>query len=172
MFLVNVDFFNIEGNCQWITTTSCGIISCACLNLPLDIHYKPENMYLAGIKPSPHKPSGDEVNFFLNLLINDMVDSWVKGIQFTHMSSGLHHVTCSAIEYVVCDLPAAWKALQLASVTSHVYCSTCHCHHISALGKSDIDSPDWNFCNKSILHHHAKAYKNAISSAEHHKLFV
>ncbi|KIK35400.1 hypothetical protein CY34DRAFT_96153, partial [Suillus luteus UH-Slu-Lm8-n1] len=36
-FTLNVDFFNIEGNLQRNASTSTGIISCACLNLPLDI---------------------------------------------------------------------------------------------------------------------------------------
>ncbi|KAG2751892.1 hypothetical protein P692DRAFT_20707055, partial [Suillus brevipes Sb2] len=35
-FTLNVDFFNIEGNLQQNASTSTGIISCACLNLPLD----------------------------------------------------------------------------------------------------------------------------------------
>ncbi|KIK12253.1 hypothetical protein PISMIDRAFT_50287, partial [Pisolithus microcarpus 441] len=37
VFSLNVDFFNIRGNRQRNATTSCGIISCACLNLPPDI---------------------------------------------------------------------------------------------------------------------------------------
>ena len=79
LFSVNVDFFNIEGNHQRNATTSCGIISCACLNLPPDIRYKPENMYLAGIIPGPLEPSGDQLNHFLEPLIEDMVESWERG---------------------------------------------------------------------------------------------
>ena len=75
LFSLNVDFFNIEGNLQWNTTTSCGIISCTCLNLPLDICYKPKNMYLAGIIPGPTEPSGTKLNHFLKPLINDFIDS-------------------------------------------------------------------------------------------------
>ncbi|KAG6326380.1 hypothetical protein ID866_12709 [Astraeus odoratus] len=55
--------------------TSCGIISCACLNLPLEMCYKPENMHLVGIIPGPEEPSGDQLNHFLDPLINDMVVS-------------------------------------------------------------------------------------------------
>ena len=58
-FSLNVDFFNVEGVRVRGAATSCGVISCACLNLPLDIHYKPENMYLAGIVPGPNEPRGD-----------------------------------------------------------------------------------------------------------------
>ncbi|KIO08055.1 hypothetical protein M404DRAFT_134964, partial [Pisolithus tinctorius Marx 270] len=47
-FALHVDFFNPEGMRQHGATVSSGIISMACLNLPLDIRYKPENLYLAG----------------------------------------------------------------------------------------------------------------------------
>ncbi|KIO09267.1 hypothetical protein M404DRAFT_132764 [Pisolithus tinctorius Marx 270] len=52
-FALHVDFFNPEGMNLWGTSMSSGIISMACLNLLLNIRYKPENMYLAGIIPSP-----------------------------------------------------------------------------------------------------------------------
>ncbi|KIM64205.1 hypothetical protein SCLCIDRAFT_81884, partial [Scleroderma citrinum Foug A] len=59
VFSLNIDFFNVK------ETTSCGVISCACLNLPLGICYKPENMFLAGIMPGPNEPPGDQLNHFL-----------------------------------------------------------------------------------------------------------
>jgi len=33
-----------------------------CLNLPSEMCFKPENMFVAGIVPGPHKPSKDEIN--------------------------------------------------------------------------------------------------------------
>ena len=55
-FAVNVDFFNIEGMNVRGASTSTSIISGACLNLPLNICYKPENMYVAGIVTGPKEP--------------------------------------------------------------------------------------------------------------------
>ena len=75
-FSLNVDFFNVEDERVRGETTSCSGITYACLNLPLEIHYKPENMYLAGIIPAPHKPHGHEFNHFLDPLIEDMAESW------------------------------------------------------------------------------------------------
>jgi hypothetical protein len=54
-FSLNVDFFNVEGLRVRGASTSCGIMSMACLNLPLDIRFRPENMYLA-IIPGPKEP--------------------------------------------------------------------------------------------------------------------
>ncbi|KIO03365.1 hypothetical protein M404DRAFT_89549, partial [Pisolithus tinctorius Marx 270] len=65
-FALHVDFFNPEGMHQHGVTISSGIISMACLNLPLDICYKPENLYLAaGIIPGPKQPSLEKLNHYI-----------------------------------------------------------------------------------------------------------
>ena len=171
LFSLNVDFFNIEGNWQWNAMTSCGIISCACLNLLLHIQYKPENLYLANIVPGPTKPSGDQLNPFLEPLINDLVDSWKKGVQVTQTASQRDCITCSAIACVVCDLPAARKSAQLAGITSHFYCSACHCGHTSSLGHTDVDSEYWQFHSKVMLQNHGVQYRDTKSQKEWNKLF-
>ena len=171
LFSLNVDFFNIEGNRQRNATTSCGIISCTCLNLPLDIRYKPENMYLAGIIPGPTEPSGDQLNHFLEPLIDELIDSWEKGVQFSHTASQRDRITHSAITCVVCDLPAARKSSQLAGVTSHFYCSACHCVHTSTLGRTDVDSECWQLRSKVLLRNYAYQYRDAKSLKERNKLF-
>ena len=171
LFSLNVDFFNIEGNRQRNATTSCGIISCACLNLPLDICYKPENMYLAGIIPGPTEPSGDQLNHFLEPLIDELVDSWERGVQFSHTASQRDRITRSAIACVVCDLPAARKSAQFAGVSSHFYCSACHCVHTSTLGRTDVDSECWQFRDKVELRDYTYQYRDAKSLKEWNKLF-
>ncbi|KAF8836709.1 hypothetical protein BDN67DRAFT_983752 [Paxillus ammoniavirescens] len=55
VFSMNINFFNVKGVHVHSQTTSCRVISCACLNLPLNIHYKPENMYLVGMILGPNK---------------------------------------------------------------------------------------------------------------------
>ena len=82
-FSLNADFFNIEGMNIRSPSTSCGIISMACLNLPPEIRYKPENMYLAGIIPGPKELQLTELNHYLEPLMDDMSESWEKGIHFS-----------------------------------------------------------------------------------------
>ncbi|KAG2738861.1 hypothetical protein P692DRAFT_201811853 [Suillus brevipes Sb2] len=53
VFALHVDFFNPEGLNIHGASTSCGIISMACLNLPADIRYKPENMPEAAVTGEP-----------------------------------------------------------------------------------------------------------------------
>jgi hypothetical protein len=120
VFSLNIDFFNIEGLHIRGASTSCGIISCACLNLPLAICYKPENMYLAGIIPGPREPHLTDLNHYMRPLMDDMVVSWERGYHFSRTPSCPNgHTNRSAIAAVICDLPAAHKTAQLAPPTSH-----------------------------------------------------
>jgi hypothetical protein len=171
-FTLNVDFFNIEGNLQQSASTSTGIISCACLNLPLDIRYKPENMYLARIIPGPSEPSGDQLNHFLDPIVDDFVESWECGIRFSRTALQAHgRVTRSIIACLVCNLPAVRKAAQLAGPTSHFYCTACHCFHRSTCGRTDVHSTDWVLRDKNEMRCLAELWKNASTSADRNKLF-
>ncbi|KAL4243705.1 hypothetical protein ABKN59_011906 [Abortiporus biennis] len=71
-FSLNVDFFAAEGKSIYNATISCGIISLACLNLPPNIRYKPEHMFLAGVIPGPKEPLLDQLNHYLYSLVDDL----------------------------------------------------------------------------------------------------
>ncbi|KAG1866120.1 hypothetical protein F4604DRAFT_1928133 [Suillus subluteus] len=129
-------------------------------------------MYLAGIIPGPSEPSGDQLNHFLDPVVDDMLESWEHGIRYNR--TALHAggwVTRSAIACLVCDLPAARKATQLAGPTSHFFCTACHCSHRSTCGRTDIQSESWRLRDKSEVRRYAELWKNAGTSAERNKLF-
>ena len=79
LFIVNVDFFANEGMSIRSASMSCGIISCACLNLPSEIWYKPENMYIAGIF-GPKELHLEQLNDYIWPLIDDVVIGWDRGV--------------------------------------------------------------------------------------------
>ncbi|KAF8582896.1 hypothetical protein K439DRAFT_1647409 [Ramaria rubella] len=98
----------------------------ACLNLPLSICYKPENMYIAGIINGPREPQLSAINHYMRPLVDDLALLWQRGVWFSKTAmcpSG--RMTCSAVATTVCDLPRAHKAAQLASHGFHNYCSVC-----------------------------------------------
>jgi hypothetical protein len=142
----------------------------ACLNLPLDIRYKPENMYLAGIIPQPTEPDKTELNHYERPIINDMVDAWEKGIHFTRTPREPNgRDTRSAIAIVVNDLPAARKAAGLASYRCHFYCSVCTCTGLETRGCTNFD--DWKVRDRSEIRRHAEAWRDATTSVERDKIF-
>lgn len=160
MFSLNIDFFNPEGLHIWGATTSAGIISMACLNLPIDIQYKPENMYLS-IVPSPWEPHHMELNHYLRPLVDDMVISWETGVHISRSAScSQGWVTHSAIVCAVCDLPGAHKTSQLASHSSHHYCTVCCCRDRSTLWRTDVDHPDWQLQDYEKLWQYAEELNN------------
>ena len=159
-FTLNVDYFNPEGRRIGGAKRSCGIISMSCLNLPLDIRYKPENMYIAGIIPGPSEPHLTALNHYLRPLVDDLIASWERGILIS--ATALHptgRVTNCAIAAAVCDLPAARQAAQMASHNSHFYCSVCSCHHKSTIMRTDIQ--EWQPRDVNELCMHAEMWRDA-----------
>jgi hypothetical protein len=169
-FSLNIDFFSVEGNRHGGASASAGIISMACLNLPLEIRYNPENMFLAGIIPGPYEPHTTELNHYVRPLIDDMVISWEHGVRYSR--TALHRtgrLTHSAIAAVVCDLPAARSAAQLASHASHHLCSVCDCFHKNNMHRTDWQN--WKTRNNEELRKHAEEWRDAASQKDQNTIF-
>ena len=128
-FALFVDFFATEGMKERGPHTSLGIVALACLELPVEIRYKPEYMYLVCIIPGPNEPTLSQINHYIEPVVAVMLESWHKGIKLsrTALQGELGRLVRSAIALVVCDLPAARKTSQLLASTSKIFCSVCDC---------------------------------------------
>ena len=169
-FTLNIDFFNVEGIKVCGATTSCGIISMVCLNLPYDIRYDSENIFIASIIPGPHTPSTMDLTHYIKPLIDDLVVSWENGVRYSRTTSHpMGRMTHSAIIAAVIDLPAARHASQLAGHGSHFYCSVCQCFHLSTLGR--IDHEQWVLCDAEEMGHSAYKWLNVSSTREWELIF-
>ncbi len=138
VFSLCVDFFNPLGNKQAGKKKSIGLISLVCLNLPPDLRYKPENMFLFGVVPGPKEPPLTCLNHYLHYLIDELLDFWSPGVLFSRTSDHYYgKVVQCALVCVVSDLLAARKTNGFAAVNHTQACAICHCvRHSDDLGDS------------------------------------
>lgn len=124
-FSLNANGFHPLHKLEAKQTMSCTAIYMVLLNFPPTLRYLFCNMYLAGIIPGPGKPSLDQINHTLSLLVLELLDFW-KGIFYTitfASASGL--LMKGAMIPLVCDMLAARQLCGLGSVTSTWFCTFC-----------------------------------------------
>jgi Transposase family tnp2 len=129
VFSLCCDFFNPLGNKQAGKKKSIGMIALVCLNLPPDLRYKPENMFLAGVVPGPNEPPLDCINPYLKPIVDDFLEFWDTPVRFSRTCDHPdgRGVRCALVA-VVCDLPAARKVGGFAAHSHKYFCSICLCH--------------------------------------------
>ncbi|KAL5531768.1 hypothetical protein ACEPAF_5330 [Sanghuangporus sanghuang] len=162
-FSLNVDFFNVDGVRSGAASVSCGIISLICLNLPEDIRYKHENVFLAGIIP-PKEPDVAQINHYLAPLVDEFRVLWDPGVYFSRTASSRNgRLARAVIALVVCDLPAARKVSGLLGHSSDTFlCSHCRCSR-EMIGKIDeVFEPR----DTAVLREQSKAWRYARTSKE------
>jgi hypothetical protein len=83
LFSFNMDGFNPFQLKQAGRSASVMGLYMVCLNLPPEVCFKSENMFLAGIIPGPNKPSKEEINHFLRLLVDNLLKSYLDDVYYT-----------------------------------------------------------------------------------------
>ncbi|KAI0323474.1 hypothetical protein GY45DRAFT_1264508 [Cubamyces sp. BRFM 1775] len=141
-----------------------------CLNLPEHLRYLPENIYLVGVVPGPTKPSTDQINHFLALVVDELLDFWDPGVLYSQTALRPQgRLVRAALVPVVADLLAA---RQLSGFGPHnhnrVLCSVC-------ITPAD-NVEDTNFSTfepRNLLEHRAaaRAWLEARSTFEREQLF-
>jgi hypothetical protein len=181
-FTLCIDFFATEGMKIRGPHTSVGIIAMACLNLPIDIRYKPENMYLVGIVPGEKEPSLTQLNHYIELIVTDLLEAWSTGIRLSRTAMfPAGRLIRAALAAVVCDLPAARQTSALASYNAMIFCSRCDCWDRrgkngkiikgwkALRGRSDHEC--WKRRSRDQMHQAAIAWRDARSTHERNVLF-
>ncbi|GBE86757.1 hypothetical protein SCP_0906380 [Sparassis crispa] len=138
-------------------SASVGAIYMALLNLPPEMRYKIENMYLVAIFPG--HPSKEQINPLLAPLVDDLLDAYDSGIRFSETPLHREGKTCRcAMIPLVCDLEAA---RQMAGFSTHGHTFFCSCCYLKL---SDIENIDyWTWPERTTEQHRASAeqWKNA-----------
>lgn len=143
----------------------------ACLNLPPNLRYRPENIFLAGIIPGPKEPSLEQINHFLKPLVDDLQVLWASGIYLSRTASrSAGRLVRAAMIPLVCDLPALRKVAGYAGHSHNkFFCSFCR------LQKPDIHNIDPSTWPKALSWANhiraAKAWRDAPTYKDRDSIF-
>ena len=83
-FVVHVDFFNPNG--VHSNSDSISLISLALLNLPTDVRYLSQNLYLAVI-PGPREPKDHRICYYLRPIVDEFCIGWERGFHISQTAS-------------------------------------------------------------------------------------
>ncbi|KAK0183689.1 hypothetical protein F5146DRAFT_881089, partial [Armillaria mellea] len=115
------------------------------------------------------KPSLDEVNCSLKLVVQEMKDLWYPGIFYSWTTTcpqgRIYHAT---LVPVICDMLAAHQVSGFSSATSTFFCTVCLLA-IQDIENIDVDRwPRWDFIEHC---HHIQCWRDADNSDERHSVF-
>lgn len=167
-FSLGADSFHPLGNLEAKQSISSTAIYMVLLNLPEGERYKYKNMYLAGVIPGPSKPSLEQINHVLVLLVKELLEFW-KGVYFTSTARyALGRLVKAAVIPLVCDMLAARQMAGLGSVTSKFFCTFCR------LPIQDIENLSKHTWPERLLHEQvlwARQWRDCKSEREREQLF-
>jgi hypothetical protein len=170
VFSLVVDGFNPLTNKLSGRKISSTAIYMAFLNFPPEERYKLENMYLVGIVPGPHEPSLHQINHFLELLVDDLLELWESGVWFSSTPNYPNGrlVRCALVP-VVCDTKAACAVSGFASASCNHFCSFCSLYGTRDINRTDYEQ--WPARSFATHKENVLKWKNARSESERKRLF-
>ena len=169
VFRLNVDGFNAYGTSNSGKALSIGGMYMVCFNLPPELRYKTENVYLVGIIPGPDEPLTSEVNHVLRPLIDGLLVLWQEGIYLSRTAKHSHgHLIQAALIPLICDLPAARRVSGFGAHSFRLFCSECK---LAKLNINELDSSKWEGRTREEHCKNAHEWWNAQTPSEQVKLF-
>jgi hypothetical protein len=167
-FTFSSDSFNPSGNLTAKTSVSATGMYMVLLNLPPHLRHKPENIYFAGIIPGPGKPSNDQMNPFVQLVVDELGPLYAReGVTFSRTAKYPNGRTCRGIlAALVADALAARQLGGFTSVTSYNPCTQCK------ITKNDLEDFQGPWLARTLEDHYkaAEDWKNAQSTKAREKL--
>ena len=147
-FSLGADSFHPLGSLKVKQSMSATAIYMVLLNFPKEQRFKYKNMYLVGVIPGPSKPSLEQINHVLSLLVLELLEFW-KGVFYTRTYKFLGgRLSKGAMIPLVADMLAARQVAGFGSVTSTLFCTSC------LLTIQDIENLQKHTWPERTLHSH------------------
>ncbi|THV01355.1 hypothetical protein K435DRAFT_818072 [Dendrothele bispora CBS 962.96] len=96
------------------------------MNLPPDIRYLPENVFIVGITPGPNLPDVITISHILRPLIDTLITHWNGIIIQTHLHPAGTLIRVAVLPFIA-DLQAIRKITGFLGHSANLFCSWCIC---------------------------------------------
>ena len=167
-FSLNADGFNPLHMLESKQNLTCTAIYMIILNFPPHLRYLFRNMYLAGVIPGPGKPSLDQINHTLSLLVQELLEFW-RGVFYSVTFASISGLlTKGAMIPLVCDMLAARQLSGLGSSTSTWFCTFCL---LTIQDIENLDKSSWPCRNLHEQIKQAKLWRDSESEEEREEVF-
>ncbi|KAH9920694.1 uncharacterized protein B0H18DRAFT_880904 [Fomitopsis serialis] len=133
------------------------------------MRYKDENICLIGVIPGPGKPSLEQINHFLRLLVDDLLEFWSPGIYFSR--TALHpegRFSYGFLIPLVSDQLAARQVAGLPSSSGNHLCSFCF---LTRDQIEELDETQWPVRDLDLHRQRAMEWRDAPSEAVREAIF-
>lgn len=162
VFSICFDGLNYDGNKHGGRKASVCAIYLVCLNLPPQLRYKFQNLFLAAVVPGPGEPSLHQINHVLVPLVDDLLELYIDGVTIRTANHQNGRLVRSALGPLVSDLLAARQMAGFSSHSSKTFCPHCS---LTLDEISNTDKSTWGPKNPELLKAQAQAWRNAESEA-------
>ncbi|KAF9037878.1 hypothetical protein BDZ89DRAFT_982584, partial [Hymenopellis radicata] len=156
MFGVYIDWFNPYTNKIAGKVVSCGAIVLYCMNLPLEVRFAPENVFIAGMTPIPKVPNAVTLSHIMHFIVKMIAMFGPDGPDIPTYSypNGTHVET--RIVPTFGDLPAIRKLTGFLEHSANYFCWFCLC---TLAEKDRLDFGEWLYRDDDTVREQAQAWK-------------
>lgn len=168
VFSLAVDGFNpFYNKAAGLSASSTGIWL-VLLNFPSHLRYLPENMFPAGV--IPYKPSKSEINPYLELVVDDLLEFWDPGVFFSRTDrSKSGRLFRAMLIPLVADMLGARQVVGLPGTPkSHYFCTYCDLDYDDI---NVLDRKEWPSKDADHIRRVAKMWKDAASEQLQKQIF-
>lgn len=170
VFSIFFDNFNPLTNKIAGKKLSTGVLLLSCLNLPIEMRQKPENIFLAGIIPGPKEPRLDALNPYVRPVVDSFLEFWTG----VHLSrTALYKLGRSifcAIAVVIGDQPATRKISGFSSYNHEYFCWRDRCNKTQH-GHKNFEIKKWEKRTNEGCRRDAENYRDAVDAKKAQSIF-